>query len=138
MLYSYQGQYPEPLPFRIRLPNNFTRTTPSSFTQEEIESAGFTGPYEMPEYDNKIETVEWNNFQFTVRPYNTEELNAQWEIIREQRNQLLKDCDWIQISDYDLELFNKNEWAIYRQELRDLPQVQSNPFDISWPTLPSN
>jgi hypothetical protein len=48
----------------------------------------------------------------------------------------LKDSDWTQISDYDLGLENKEQWATYRQELRDLPEVQSNPFDISYPDIP--
>lgn len=38
--------------------------------------------------------------------------------IRGQRNQLLKDSDWTQISDCTAD---KTAWANYRQQLRDLP-----------------
>jgi uncharacterized protein (DUF1330 family) len=136
-LYSLKGSKPEPLPFRLKFPDGFTRTDPSTFTADEISAAGYSGPYEYPTYDSKTETVEWTGTEFIVRPYNTQELEDQWDKVREQRNQLLKDSDWTQISDYDLGLENKEQWALYRQELRDLPEVQSNPFDIQWSVLPS-
>jgi hypothetical protein len=43
--------------------------------------------------------------------------------LRVERNVLLKDCDWVMMS--DLDLANKDEWVIYRQALRDLPKTQS-------------
>jgi hypothetical protein len=135
-LYSYQGLKPEPLPFRIRFINGSTRTDSSTFTQEELTAAGYTGPFTEPSYDAKTEVLDWDGENYFVRPYNTQELEDQWNKVREQRNQLLKDSDWTQISDYDLGLENKEQWATYRQELRDLPEVQSNPFDISYPDIP--
>ena len=109
-LYSYQGLKPEHLPFRIRIQDGSTRTDSSTFTADEISSA--------------------------VRPYNTQEREDQWNKVREQRNQLLKESDWTQIGDYNLGLTNKEEWVSYRQELRDLPVAQSNPFSISYPDIP--
>jgi hypothetical protein len=135
-LYSYQGLKPETLPFRIRFINGSTRTDSSTFTQEELTAAGYTGPFTEPSYDAKTEVLDWDGENYFVRPYNTQELEDQWNKVREQRNQLLKDSDWTQISDYDLGLENKEQWATYRQELRDLPEVQSNPFDISYPDIP--
>ena len=137
-LYSYQGLKPDPLPFRIRFQDGFTRTDPSTFTADEISAAGYTGPYEYPDYDSKTQTVDWNGTEFTVRPYNTQELEDQWNKVREQRNQILKESDWTQIGDYNLGLTNKEEWASYRQELRDLPVTQSNPFNISYPDIPES
>jgi hypothetical protein len=135
MLYSLNGSRPATLPFRIHL-NGTTRTDPSSFTPEELKSAGFSGPYQEPEYNSKTQILDWNGNEYFVRPYNTQELEEQWNKIRDQRNQLLKDCDWTQISDYNFDLENKEEWALYRQELRDLPETQSNPFDIEFPLTP--
>lgn len=40
---------------------------------------------------------------------------------REQRNKLLSDTDWTQITDSPLTSEKKTEWANYRQALRDLP-----------------
>jgi hypothetical protein len=135
-LYSYQGSYPIPVPFRIKLSSGFTRTDPTTFTQEELEDAGYTGPYEEPVYDSTIETLSWNGTEYVKRPYNTEEIEAQWDIIRLERDRLLKESDYTQISDYDLGIENREEWRVYRQILRDLPETQTNPFDISWPLMP--
>jgi len=59
MLYSFNGGHPEPLPFRITLPNGFTRTDPSTFTEDEISVAGFTGPYVEPGYDPTTQQLDW-------------------------------------------------------------------------------
>jgi len=70
-----------------------------------------------------------------VEPLTAEELQArvdtQWQTIRIQRNQMLKDCDWTQLADSPV---NKTAWAAYRQALRDIT-AQSDPFNIEWPVL---
>jgi hypothetical protein len=66
LLYSHNNQRPEPLPFRITLPNGFTRTDPSTFTEAEISAAGFTGPYTEPAYNPATEQLEWANGAFVV------------------------------------------------------------------------
>jgi hypothetical protein len=68
-----------------------------------------------------------------VEPLTQEELDqrvvTQWQVIRTQRNQMLKDSDWTQLSDSPVD---KTAWATYRQELRDITQ-QPDPFNITWP-----
>ena len=66
MLYSFNGSRPAPLSFRITLPNGFTRTDPSTFTEDEILAAGFTGPYTEPAYDPATEQLEWIDGAFVV------------------------------------------------------------------------
>jgi hypothetical protein len=66
MLYSFHGARPIPLPFRITLPNGFTRTDPTTFTEDEIASAGFTGPYTEPAYDPNTEQLEWVDGAFVI------------------------------------------------------------------------
>lgn len=52
-----------------------------------------------------------------------------------QRDQLLKDCDWTQVSDCPIP--NKAAWATYRQVLRDMPaQANFDPANPAWPTKP--
>ena len=135
-LYSHKNQYPQPIPNRIKFPDGFTRTDSSTFTQEELERAGYTGPFTIPSHDSKIETIEWTGTEFLVRPYNTQELEEQWTKIRAQRDQLLKDSDWTQIEDYEFDLPNIEDWKSYRQALRDLPEVETNPYDIQFPLSP--
>lgn len=66
MLYSFQGSRPAALPFRITLPNGFTRTDPSTFTEDEISAAGFTGPYIEPPYNPATEQLAWVDGAFSV------------------------------------------------------------------------
>ena len=68
LLYSLQGNRPAPLPFRITLPNGFTRTDPSTFTEEEILAAGLTGPYTEPPYDPTTEQLDWVDGVYSVVP----------------------------------------------------------------------
>lgn len=135
MLYSYRQAEPAPLPPRIRFADGSTRTDRTTFTGDELERAGFTGPYQRPECDPKTETVDWDGTQFQVRPYSFDELQAQYVKVREQRIQLLKASDWTQITDYDLGA-DRDAWAAYRQALRDLADAP-NPFDITWPQPPA-
>jgi hypothetical protein len=68
-----------------------------------------------------------------VEPLTQEELDqrttTQWQVIRTQRNQMLKDTDWTQVADAPVD---KTKWATYRQALRDIT-VQADPFNINWP-----
>jgi hypothetical protein len=62
-----------------------------------------------------------------------------WETIRLQRNELLNQSDWTQINDSPLSDSKKQEWATYRQLLRDLPntyQSVNNIADVIFPTIP--
>lgn len=56
-----------------------------------------------------------------------------WDEIRTKRNLLLAASDWTQLP--DVQLANKDEWATYRQALRDVTN-QTDPFNIVWPTPP--
>jgi len=60
-----------------------------------------------------------------------------WIPFREQRDKLLRESDWTQISDYSLVTEEEKVlWAEYRQELRDLPETYPNSEDIVWPSQP--
>ena len=55
---------------------------------------------------------------------------------RTQRNAMLRDTDWTQIADASLGAHTAEEWATYRQELRDLPSVYSKVSEVVWPDDP--
>jgi len=53
--------------------------------------------------------------------------------MRSQRNELLFLSDWTQTSDSPV---NKSDWAVYRQQLRDIPEQPGFPHEIDWPIKP--
>ena len=56
--------------------------------------------------------------------------------IRAQRNGRLAGCDWTQIADAALGSHTAEEWATYRQELRDLPGGFTKVSEVVWPDDP--
>jgi len=60
-----------------------------------------------------------------------------WADFRPQRNRLLSESDWTQLSDAVLSPELKAAWATYRQQLRELPEAYSDPQAITWPTPPT-
>lgn len=65
-----------------------------------------------------------------------EKTAAEWDLVRVNRTNLLKESDWTQGADSPLTDSKKTEWATYRQSLRNIP-TQSDPYNITWPTKPS-
>jgi len=54
----------------------------------------------------------------------------------EKRNKLLTDSDWTQIPNGPLSPEAVQQWAVYRQELRDVPEQSGFPMRIIWPVSP--
>tara|TARA_A100000172_G_scaffold77625_2_gene62260 strand:- start:1432 stop:1923 length:492 start_codon:yes stop_codon:yes gene_type:complete len=54
------------------------------------------------------------------------------ESVRSERDQKLKDTDWMGMSDVTMSA----DWATYRQALRDVPAQSGFPNSITWPTEP--
>lgn len=67
-LYSLNNARPAPLPWRITLPSGFTRTDPSTFTEEELQAAGYTGPYIEPPFDPATQQLNWDGTGYLVEP----------------------------------------------------------------------
>lgn len=63
-------------------------------------------------------------------------IEAQWNVVRDQRNVLLASTDWTQLTDVALTNTQTADWAAYRQALRDVT-LQTDPFAIVWPNQPT-
>ena len=48
------------------MPDGFTRTGASTFTQEEIQAAGYSGPYTEPSYNSSTEQLFWVNGEYVI------------------------------------------------------------------------
>ena len=80
-----------------------------------------------------IELKKWIDAGNTIQSADTP--NLTWDIIRADRDYRLKETDWTQMPDVPQETIWK--WKTYRQDLRDIPQKQTDPTNITWPTKPS-
>ena len=133
--YSFKGQEPNFLPHRIILSNGLSRTDVSTFSDEEIFDAGFTGPFEKPEFNPEIETLNWDEESKTwIKNPISDEIF--WENLRGERDMLLRVSDRTQLLDFPLTTSKREEWKIYRQQLRDLPKNIKDPKNVIWPAQP--
>jgi hypothetical protein len=62
--------------------------------------------------------------------------DAAWTQLRAQRNDRLTASDWTQLQDTHMSTDKQGAWADYRQELRDLPDLITDPTSITWPLKP--
>ena len=150
MLYSINGKYPiDTLPHRIRLSDGSTRTDSSTFTADELSSAGITTVSYPPEYNADTHKLIWDNtdVEWEVVALTQEEIDnlisIGWQGIRNERDSLLKKTDE-KILRYQSEVRigittttdNISDLDAYAQALRDIPSTYSNPNDVEWPNKP--
>lgn len=133
------------------LPINFNNV--SNFyllSDDEIKPYGWL-PIETISENKEIEenieyAIEENLVKeiITTRDKTTEEIEKEnqsqiemkWHSVRFKRNNLLKESD-IEILPDKWEIMDveaKSLWSNYRKQLRDIPQIFSNPDEIIWPT----
>lgn len=58
---------------------------------------------------------------------------AELEMLREERNKIIAESDWMGNSDVTMSA----EWKTYRQALRDITESYTSIYDVVWPTKPS-
>ena len=64
------------------------------------------------------------------------ETDIKWLQVRNERNSLLSETDWVVTKASETGVAVSDDWKTYRQALRDVPS-QSDPDNITWPTKPS-
>jgi hypothetical protein len=85
-------------------------------------------------YDHASQMVE--NGAVVLIPDETleqEQIEKAWDDLRPDRNRRLQSTDWTQVADAPVDSV---EWALYRQDLRDLPSNTTDPRNPLWPTPP--
>ena len=145
MPYSYNNQYPEVLPHRIRLSSGLTRTDSSTFTAEEIADAGYVLADTSPSYDVTTQKVIWNSGSWEVVSLTSEEIAAHnallWEEVRSTRDIKITEVEWRvmrNLSETRIGITtntdNISDLDTYIQALRDISK-QTDPENITWPVL---
>ena len=150
MQYSVNGDYPiTTLPHRIRLSNGLTKTDNATFTDSDLVSAGITTVADNPSYNANTHKLVWNRetTEWDVTELTQDELDqitdSKWIQVRSQRDYLLSEADQ-RVLRYQSEeragitthTDSISDLDTYMQELRDIPQTNSDPDSISWPTAP--
>ena len=125
--------------------NNFCRVV--KLTPEQVAQFGvhqlklITPPYYDPATQTRehgpallIDGVWTQNYIVTDLDADASaaKVEAQWAVIRTERNAKLVASDWTQVADAPVDAA---QWATYRQALRDITN-QTNPFIIVWPAVP--
>jgi hypothetical protein len=62
--------------------------------------------------------------------------DSQLSVIRSKRDSLMAKTDWTQFGDSPLSVEKQDEYKVYRQKLRDIPQNYILNSVVVWPVLP--
>jgi hypothetical protein len=83
-------------------------------------------------------TYVWSNYSFSwVSKFTQDEQTVIQEAsVKSVRDGLLYESDWTQIPNSPLTEQKQQEWAVYRQELRDVSSQSGYPYNVVWPTQP--
>ena len=152
MQYSINGDYPTTiLPHRIRLPNGLTKTDSTTFTNSDLVSAGITTVADTPSYNTNTHKLVWNReiTEWDVIELDEDELanlnNEKWMAVRDQRDFLLSEADQRVLRHQSEERAgitthtdNISDLDTYMQQLREIPQTNSDPDNIVWPVILGN
>ena len=154
-MYSKNGNYPVT---RDKFPHLLKDSEGNDYTAEHAfhnrRKLGWWDVSDEPVIDdNQVLTWKPNTRAQTwweIRNKTPEELYQEWSSGRITRNQLLTESDWSQIIHEATgdsirwigiinRIINESErqdWEIYRQELRDLPSKYPNFLECIWPKSP--
>jgi hypothetical protein len=160
MFYSHNSKFPQKLPEKIYNPDG-SFVLSSELSDEQLLEKGYVGPYEIPDHDPFLQTLLWDENEFSLierdpyeislwsRSFNgiqsevnidllrddpNEDIEVIWNRIRSLRNKLLCDTDYIDMLNPVPE--NIEEWDSWRKNLRDLTEIYSDPFQVEIPEAP--
>lgn len=97
------------------------------YTTEILGNEVFEYPIIVSLSQGEIDSIKNQNFNIFLTS------------LRMERDQKLKDSDWTQMTDVvkSKSLEWNNAWSEYRQQLRDLPSLFTEPGEIFWPNIPN-
>lgn len=131
--------------FRSEHPNT---SLPKVLTVEILDGFGYdpvlegpqaivVPPYQYSQRDGIVEIQgRWYTHYIAAEPDAEGKAamdDRQAAAIRADRNKRLVDCDWTQLSDAPVD---HAEWAMYRQQLRNITAQQGFPWNVVWPEQP--
>ena len=106
------GIYPYTRPDRPDVDHLTAKVVDGSFTQDTV--GNWSLPYVVEQLDQA--TAEQN--------------------VRDRRDALLRDCDWVTIRAKELGQSVPLDWYNYRGDLRQVPEQAGFPYSVIWHTKP--
>lgn len=100
-------------------------TISSPIPQEGLVEVGDIPPPPSINYSYNIDLSKW------VEILDINNLKTEVSL---KRNKLLAESDWTQLP--DVPLTTKQNWAAYRQALRDITTQSGYPTNVMWPEAP--
>lgn len=126
-------------------------STAQIFTPEIVEPHGY-GIYDfasqptLGRYEKAVEVLPVRDARgiwmqtWAVEPMTAEEIEQidaqQATTVRNERHFKLFRSDWTQLADAPLTTDQKAAWAVYRQQLRDIPEQTGFPWEVVWSIQP--
>ena len=80
--------------------------------------------------------IDLTEVEIEQRAAEAEAADLNLNMVRAQRNSSLRGSDWTQIADATLGDHTIEEWAMYMQALKDVPQPYSRVSEVVWPNDP--
>jgi hypothetical protein len=94
--------------------------------------------YQIEDNVVKEVIVTRDKTQEEINVENQTKIDVKWYSVRFKRNNLLKESDIEVMVDKweEMDIETKSLWINYRKQLRDIPQLFSNPDDVVFPEKP--
>jgi hypothetical protein len=110
----------------------------------EIKKEDGSIEYVNVNYDEMVANTVVNNApipediaDLTSEELQSKILESHKNFIRQERDKRLAECDWTQVVDVPLSSEKKEEWRVYRQQLRDfISTITEVGVEINWPNKP--
>jgi hypothetical protein len=123
----------------------------NELTTEVLETIGadavLEGPQAQPTryqvaFADGVEQIDGSWFtKYSVADMDAETIAAkdaeQATSVRKERDDKLKECDWMVVKSIETQSVFSSEWATYRQALRDVTAQSGFPWEVQWPEQPT-
>lgn len=86
----------------------------------------------------EVSGIPVTNPEIKPQENNNPLITSTWDTTRIHRNTLLAYSDRTQLPDAPLTKEQRLTWKTYRQALRDIPEIFSNPASVVWPEPPTS
>lgn len=112
--------------------------TPLTHYVDNHQIIEYSLPVQIKKAQRQPFYFEWSNdlFDWVDVRSDQEKYDFASSSAKVTRKELLIQSDWTQIANNPLTLEQQQQWATYRQALRDITAQSGYPFNIIWPTPP--